>query len=86
MELSTVRQREFPLCPACQYEKQKRVYTKSLLQTTSISASTNQPGDCVSVNMIHSPIGKLILQKRGKLKIEQYDYACVFVDHVTQLT
>ena len=82
-ELGTVRQTDFPVCPACQYGKQKRSYNISSLNGNSISASAHQPGDCVSIDMIHSPIGGLIPQNRGKLRTERYNYACVFVDHVT---
>ena len=85
-ELSTVRQSEFPVCPACQFGKQKRSYKTSSLDTHAISAEDNRPGDRVSVDLIHSPIGGLIPQNRGKPRVERYNYACVFVDHATQLT
>ena len=85
-ELSTVRQSEVPVCPACQFGKQKRSYKTSSSDFHAISAADSRPGDCVSVDLIHSPIGGLIPQKRGKPRIKHYNYACFFVDHATQLT
>ena len=38
------------------------------------------------MDLIHSPIGGLIPQSRGKPRTERYNYSCVFVDHATQLT
>ena len=85
-ELSSVRPDEYPICPACQYGKQKCSYRHSDLTTNALSASDNHPGDCISVDMIHSPFGGLIPQSRGQPRIERYHYACIFVDHATQLT
>ena len=36
--------------------------------------------------MLHSPFGGLIPQSRGNPRTERYYYACIFVDHATQLT
>lgn len=78
-ELSTV-------CLACQFAKQKRSYNTSSLDTHSISAADSRPGDCLSIDLIHSSIGGLIPQNKGKPRTKRYNYACVFVGHATQLT
>ena len=85
-ELSKVRPQNFPICPACQFGKQRRKHTTSITDDHVISASDDKPGDCVSVNMIHSPLGGLIPQSKGKPRLERYWYACVFVDHVSNMT
>ena len=84
-DLSTVWSQNFPVCPACQFSKQKRNHSKSINGNYVISASDNQPGNCVSVDMIHSPLSGLNPQLRGKLHLERYWYACVFVDHVSNM-
>ena len=74
------------MCPACQFGKQKRNHTKSINNDHVITALDDKPGDCVSVDMIHSPLGGLIPQSKGKPRLERYWYACVFVDHVSNMT
>ena len=85
-DLSKVRPNDFPVCPACQFGKQKRNHTKSINNEHVILASDDQPGDCVSVDMIHFPLGGLIPQSKGKPRLERFWYACVFVDHVSNMT
>ena len=85
-DLSTVRPQDFPICPACQFGKQRRSHTISITDDHVILASGDKPGDCISVDMIHSPLGGLIPQSKGKPRLERYWYACVFVDHVSNMT
>ena len=85
-ELSTVRPQDYPVCPSCHYGKQKRSHRLSINDNHVISGSDDKPGDCVSMDLIHSLIGGLIPQQRGKPRLERYRYACVFVDHVSNMT
>ena len=78
-ELSTVRQGDFLVCQACQFGKRKRLYSKSSFGHNAISTNATHLGDYISVDLIHSPIGGLIPQNRGKPRTEHYNYACVFV-------
>ena len=44
-----------------------------------------KPGDVVSVDMIHSPIGGLIPVSKGKTVHEKYKIAVIFVDQCSQV-
>ena len=80
-ELSKVRPEEYPICPCCQFGKQKRKpVQRPTEESPSIGSLAERPGDVVSVDMIHSPVGGLIPVSKGKTLQEKYHIACVFVD------
>ena len=65
-ELSKVRPSEYPICACCQFGKQKKTSIRPPTeQSPSIGATAEKPGDVVSVDMIHSPIGGLIPVSKG---------------------
>ena len=85
-ELTSVRSSEFPVCAACQYGKQRKLSTPTeSTGSNGLTFSVHSPGDCVSIDMIHSPIGGIIPVSKGLPKKEKYTVACVFVDHYSQL-
>ena len=85
-ELSKVRPEEYPVCACCQFAKQKKTSIPGPTETSpSIGSSADKPGDVVSVDMIHSPIGGIIPVSKGKTIQDKYQIACVFVDQCTKL-
>ncbi len=85
-ELSKVRPEEYLICACCQYAKQKKLSVRPATKASpSIGAQAEKPGDVVSVDMLHSPIGGLIPVSKGKTVKEKYHIACIFVDHCTKL-
>ena len=82
-ELSRCR---VPLCAACLFGKAtKRDWrTKGLIKRIHRQRVIN-PGDCVSVDQLQSPILVFVGQMKGWLTRVQYDSATVFVDHYSGL-
>ena len=85
-ELGKWRPEEYPICSCCQFAKQKKRSVQPATEASpSIGAQAERPGDVVSVDMIHSPVGGLIPVAKGKTLKEKYHIACVFVDQCTKL-
>ena len=84
-ELSKVRPSEYPVCACCQFAKQKKKAVRAATEESpSIGATAEKPGDVVSVDMIHSPVGGLIPVSKGKIIAEKYKIAVVFVDQCSK--
>ncbi len=75
-----------PHCPSCSYgkatRKSKQTKTK---RSVNPPKEVNKPGDCVSVDVMVTTTPGLIAQMAGFLTRQRYKYACVFVDHHSDL-
>lgn len=76
------------MCAACQYGRAtKRPWrTKAAINQIGSQTIIKQPGDCVSIDMMESPVPGLISQIKGIPTIARYICATVFVDHHSDIT
>ncbi|KAL7563769.1 hypothetical protein ACA910_020453 [Epithemia clementina (nom. ined.)] len=74
-----------PFCSACQYGK----LTRKPWQTKggpekSVTKQITTPGQVVSVDQLESTTAGFIAQLKGKLTVQRYKYATVFVDQCSR--
>ena len=75
-----------PKCLPCIYGKMTRRPWKTKSSNSRIRLTTvTQPGQCVSVDQLESPVPGFIAQLKGKLTKSRYRAATVFVDHASRL-
>ena len=75
-----------PLCGSCAYGKaHKRAKRTKTKASTQPAKPIEAPGDCVSVDVLVSSTPGLIAQMSGGLTKKRYKYACIFVDHYSDL-
>lgn len=70
-----------PICTACMYGKAtKRPWRQKSSRNRDESSKPKQPGECVSVDQMHSPTPGLVAQVSGTLTTKRYKVATIFVD------
>ena len=76
-----------PACTACLYGKATRRQWRDKPKSKSKQKSIpiKRPGQCVSVDMLKSPVPGLVAQMAGWITGKRYFYALVFVDHYSRL-
>lgn len=76
-----------PICSACMYGKATRRpwRDKPKTNTEQKLRAITYAGQCVSVDMIKSPVPGLIAQMAGWITGKRYNYATVYVDHFSRL-
>ena len=75
-----------PACAACMYAKvTKRPWREKTKNNENLVTERQlQPGDCLSEDMLHSPMPGLRSQLKGRLTKLQYKYAMVYMDVVSR--
>jgi len=80
--ISSVRQDEFPKCPACQFGDQN----KSAVKTRGkIDEGDNKPGDGVSGDQLEAGTPGLIPTTKGRRTKKRHGVATIWVDHFSRL-
>ena len=75
-----------PKCLSCIYGKMTRRPWRNKSSNSRIKVTiVTQPGQCVSVDQLESPVPGFIAQLKGKLTKSRYRAATVFVDHASRL-
>ena len=72
------------LCVLSICQAEKTSVPQPTEQLPLIGSNAEHPGNFVSIDMIHSPIGGLIPVSKGKIIKDKYQIACVFVDQCTK--
>ncbi len=75
---------ENPMCPSCLYGMQARTPWRFRNSQSEIKPVSN-PGDCVSIDQLISPLPGFVAQNTGRLTRQRYNVATVFVDHASRL-
>ena len=76
-----------PVCPACVYGKMtKRPWRTRHGHTGIEPVPITKPGDCVSVDQMHSPTPGFYGLMKGHPTRKRYNYATVFVDQYSKLS
>ena len=75
-----------PKCLSCIYGKMTRRPWRNKSSNSRIKVTiVTQPGQCVSVDQLESPVPGFIAKLKGKLTKSRYRAATVFVDHASRL-
>jgi len=74
-----------PLCPGCLYGKATRHPWQSKTSFNPIAQTVSAPGDCISVDQMISKVPGPIAQSTGKLTLNHYNIATIFVDNFSSL-
>jgi hypothetical protein len=77
-----------PICTSCIYGQSVRRPWRTKLPTTPIGERRpiRQPGDCVSIDQMESPVPGLIAQLKGIPTRDRYNCATIFVDHYSDVS
>jgi GAG-pre-integrase domain len=77
-----------PMCASCMYGMMTRRPWRTKTSPTQVQGgrSVLEPGDCVSVDQMQSPVPGHIAQVKGHPTKERYTAATVFVDHYSDVT
>ena len=75
-----------PMCASCQFGKAtKRPWRTKAIPSQAINLKPiTQPGSCVSVDQLESPVPGFIAQLKGRLTTQRYKVATIFVDHFSR--
>ena len=73
-----------PMCAACQYAKATRKPWRNKTRLDYTPGPPKDPGEVISVDQLVSPSPGLVAQMTGRLTIQRYKYATVYVDHSTR--
>ena len=74
-----------PKCLACIYGKLTRKPWRTKSSNSRIKVTTfTQPGECVSVDQLVSPVPGFVAQLKGRLTKTRYRAATIFVDHASR--
>jgi hypothetical protein len=76
---------KIPICAGCLHGKRTRQPWRRKGGGHSIASHVNQPGECVSVDQMHSSIPGLVGQIKGIPTRLRYRVATVFVDLLVRL-
>ena len=74
-----------PVCSACLCGKATRRKWRDKPKKQLATKKVTRLGQCVSVDMLKSPVPGLIAQMAGWITGKWYNYATVFVDHYSRL-
>ena len=75
-----------PFCSACQYGKMTKCPWRVKGENKGTTKTATRPGQIVSVDQLESNTPGLIAQLKGKLTLQRYKYATVFVDQFSGYT
>jgi hypothetical protein len=74
-----------PRCQSCLYGRATKQPWRTKGQANKIRTAT-QPGECVSVDQLESPVPGFIGQNKGYFFRKRYKVATIFVDHFSRLS
>jgi hypothetical protein len=77
-----------PKCPDCIYgQSTRRAWrTKEIVEQVGILLTINQPGDCISMDQMESPVPGLVAHTKGNPTRDRSNCATIFVDHYSDVT
>lgn len=75
-EIGKVRPEKFPVCSCYQFGKQKKTSPSTSATTHQyVIESSECPGDIISVDMMHSPVGGMIPVSKVRILNDKYNIA-----------